>query len=281
MNNFPSSDFSKLLDRVMSLARENSEMREKERSVLLLMAHIAQGHYTPDQLVEHVPKHRRKIFLKSIAPGLANRSRYYRNRALVLTFSLLGVNEGLNAEFIGYSRWAVRRFARRFSNGDHEGLFEPRRKPRKYDDKKLRDQLFKTLHEPPSAYGINRTTWKIDLLHSVLKAKGTLINKNAMGQIFREEGYSRCSTREILTSNDPKYREKLIKITRTLRRLGPMNRFFSIDEYGPVSVRERGGRCLVKRGTKPTVPQYQDSKGFLIVTAALELSSNQITHFLL
>jgi hypothetical protein len=29
----------------------------------------------------------------------------------------------------------------------------------------------------------------------------------------------------------------------------------------------------------PTIPQWQESKGFLIVTAALELSTNQVTHF--
>ena len=32
-------------------------------------------------------------------------------------------------------------------------------------------------------------------------------------------------------------------------------------------------------GHPRTVPQYQRSKGRLIVTAALELSTNQITHF--
>ncbi|WP_159089993.1 hypothetical protein [Ruegeria sp. Alg231-54] len=100
-----------------------------------------------------------------------------------------------------------------------------------------------------------------------------------MGQIFPETGYSQCKTREVLTSNDPDYRERLVKITRTLRRFGPMDRFFSMDEYGQISARERGGRRLVKRATRPTVPQYQHSEGFLIVSAALELSSNQITHF--
>jgi transposase len=264
---------------VIALARENSAMRETERSIILFMAHVAQGHFTSSQLSELVPKQSREIFLDKIAPGLASNSRCYRNRTLVLTFYLVGVNEGLISEFVGYTRWAVRRFARRFENGDHEGLFAYPERQRKYDDKALREALFATLHEPPSEYGINRTTWTIDLLHEVLKSKGILIAKNAMGRIFREEGYSRCKTREVLTSNDPDYREKLIKITRTLRRLGPMDRFFSIDEYGPVSVRERGGRLLVKRGTKPTIPQYQDSKGFLIVTAALELSRNQITYF--
>lgn len=41
----------------------------------------------------------------------------------------------------------------------------------------------------------------------------------------------------------------------------------------------RGGRALVPPGSLRSVPQWQKSKGALIVTAALELSQNQITHF--
>ena len=63
------------------------------------------------------------------------------------------------------------------------------------------------------------------------------------------------------------------------RHLGPADRFFSVDEYGPVSIRQRGGRRRVRRGEYPTIPQYQQSQGRLIITAALELSTNQITHF--
>jgi len=39
-----------------------------------------------------------------------------------------------------------------------------------------------------------------------------------------------------------------------------------------------GGRKLVAPGERILVPQFQRSKGTLIVTAALELSTNQITH---
>ena len=56
-------------------------------------------------------------------------------------------------------------------------------------------------------------------------------------------------------------------------------RFFSIDEFGPFAVKQRGGRRLVRKGKYPSVPQFQRSKGSLIVTAALELSNNQVTHF--
>ena len=36
---------------------------------------------------------------------------------------------------------------------------------------------------------------------------------------------------------------------------------------------------LVPRGQAKTIPQMQKSKGSLIITGALELSTNQITHF--
>ena len=56
-------------------------------------------------------------------------------------------------------------------------------------------------------------------------------------------------------------------------------RFFSIDEFGPFAIKVKGGRILVEPGVQPTVPQWQKSKGSLIVTAALELSGNRVTHF--
>lgn len=83
----------------------------------------------------------------------------------------------------------------------------------------------------------------------------------------------------MLTSTDPHYRRKLRAITTILRNLRPDESFFSIDEFGPFAVKIRGGRSLVMRGQPRTVPMRQRSKGRLICTAALELSTNQITHF--
>src|SRR3954447_16397013 len=36
---------------------------------------------------------------------------------------------------------------------------------------------------------------------------------------------------------------------------------------------------LVPPGERPTIPQWQKSKGSILITAALELSTNQVTHF--
>jgi hypothetical protein len=55
-----------------------------------------------------------------------------------------------------------------------------------------------------------------------------------------------------------------------LSRLRDDEAFFSIDEFGPFAVKMRGVR---------TVPQWQKSKGSPIVSAALELSTNQVVHF--
>jgi hypothetical protein len=68
-------------------------------------------------------------------------------------------------------------------------------------------------------------------------------------------------------------------IRSILAELQENEAFFSIDEFGPFAIRAQGGRTLVGPGEMPTVPQYQKSKGSLIITAALELSNNQITYF--
>jgi hypothetical protein len=68
-------------------------------------------------------------------------------------------------------------------------------------------------------------------------------------------------------------------IKRILAGLKSDEAFFSIDEYGPFSIKKKGGRKRVGPGEKYTIPQWQKSKGSLILTAALELSRNQVTHF--
>jgi hypothetical protein len=60
--------------------------------------------------------------------------------------------------------------------------------------------------------------------------------------------------------------------------LGTEERFFSIDEFGPIAIKMIGGRKLVAPGERVLVPQFQRSRGTLTMTGALELSTNQIMH---
>jgi len=82
-----------------------------------------------------------------------------------------------------------------------------------------------------------------------------------------------------LTSNDPDYEQKVQEITNILGMLKADESFFSIDEFGPFAVKMQAGKSYMKPGHIRIVPQFQKSKGVLIVTAALELSKNQVTHF--
>lgn len=259
--------------------KTNRELRSIERQAIMFMAHVIQSKYSTAQVKSFIPRKYQSVFKEHISGALSDPQNWRRTRAQIIVFYLVGINRYLIAEFLQYQVDSVRKIFKRFERGDFSALFSRKRRFLKKDKKENREKLFALMHAPPGNFGINRTTWTIDLLHDVLQDDGTTIGKNTICKMIREEDYSFRKTRQVLTSNDPDYREKLDSITRTLRRLGSHDKFFSINEYGPVSVRQRGGRRRVRRGEKPTVPQYQNSKGWLIVTAALELSSNQITHF--
>ena len=142
------------------------------------------------------------------------------------------------------------------------------------------EQLIKLLHEPPSLHNVNRASWSLQTLCQAYEGQyGEHLSMSTASEYIRAKGYSFKKAKVALTSPDPNYREKLNNIKRILRNLSEKEKFFSIDEFGPVSIKIRGGRSYVKRGLINVVPQYQKSKGSLICTAALELATNQITHF--
>ena len=174
-----------------------------------------------------------------------------------------------------YYRWRERTRLSRSLQGEPSGP-----KYVKLTDRDcLKEAVFKLLHSPPSDHGFNRTTWKVDELQQAVKKMGLTLGKQAISGIIKKAGYRWLKAKKVLTSRDPDYRAKLDNIQRILGNLATNEGFFSIDEYGPFAVKRRQGRQLVAPGEVATVPQWQKSKGVLIMTAALELSTNQITHF--
>ena len=204
-----------------------------------------------------------------------------RNRALVLLAHGYGITPGhIASSFRLVGRKTARRYISDFKKGGIQCVLHRTRKGvRKAADPNYAAAVFKTLHAPPSAFGFNRTTWRMDDLHAVLSKQGVAICKANIQKIIKDAGYRFRKARRVLTSTDPEYREKLQKIIQILANLKPDEKFFSIDEYGPFSVKLMGGRALTKPGEFRTIPERQKSKGSLIATAALELSTNQITHF--
>lgn len=147
------------------------------------------------------------------------------------------------------------------------------------DREEIQQQVFRVLHAPPSDYGFNRTTWKFDELQKAIAQSGLKLGQHTIRRIIKNAGYRWLKARKVLTSVDPNYREKLRDIQGILGSLTKNDGFFSIDEYGPFAVKQREGKKLVPPSEAFTVPQFQKSKGALIMTAALELNTNQVTHF--
>jgi hypothetical protein len=114
----------------------------------------------------------------------------------------------------------------------------------------------------------------------VLKLKEIIIKENQIRVIIKKAGYKYRNAKKVLTSTDPQYREKLIQITSVLSSLGTKDKFLSIDEFGPFSIKMQGGKSLVHPNHKKIVPQNQINKGMLIITGALELSTNQMIYFI-
>lgn len=215
-----------------------------------------------------------------IADTIRTRRLGLRNRALTVAAHLKGIPARSASQFLLIDTASAREYLKRFHEGGLAGLFDLSRKEvKKADDLLYKDAVFKILHAPPQTYGFNRTTWRMPDLKLVLATQGLKISAINIRQIIRKAGFRFRKAKKVLTSNDPDYRDKLNAITEILRNLKANERFFSVDEYGPFSVKLQGGRSLVKADEIKIVPAHQKSKGSLIATAALELSENQVTHF--
>jgi transposase len=207
-------------------------------------------------------------------------NRIISNRALSVFASKKGISARATSRLIGVDRASFRKYLNAYKEHGVKGLIPRRRSAnRKFDSKPLRDAIFALLHETPSNYDINRTTWKMADFKDILAKKGHPACPDVIRNITKGAGYRWRKARVVLTSQDPDYREKLEYIQNILRNLRADDAFFSIDEFGPFAIKTKGGRKLVGPKENFTVPQWQKSKGCLIMTAALELSKNQVTHF--
>ena len=201
-----------------------------------------------------------------------------RKKALAVLGSLKGIRTAVIARCLQMSRKTVARYSSCFASGGLDALL-PVKAARPKGDPERKQLLFSLLHSPPSAHGINRTSWRMNDLHRIMAESGQRTSKKRIRTFIKTAGFKWRKAKIVLTSNDPEYHAKVEVIKQILSGLKEDEAFFSIDEYGPFAIKRKGGSKRVGPGENYVVPQYQKSKGWLILTAALELSRNQITHF--
>ena len=211
------------------------------------------------------------------AEHLSHASLCDRKKATAVVARLKGIPLHTVAECLKLTPKTIVRYNAQYASGGLEALF--RQRTSKINDSANEGAVFAMLHSPPSASGINRTTWKMSDLQRVLREKGHRLSETRIRRIIKAGGYRWRRARVVLTSNDPEYETKLKAVKDILANLTSDQAFFSIDEYGPFAIKQKPGRKLVKPGVVYVVPQWQKSKGWMIITAALELSRNQVTHF--
>ncbi len=215
----------------------------------------------------------------SLASKLSRCTSKGRKKILAVMAHRKGFSSKAIARHLSLSKTTVRHYIATFDTGGIESLLGRKLRTRKADDETFKKALFGLLHEPPSLSGFNRTTWRKEDLQKTLAERGFSVGKGIIREAIWKAGFRWRSAKVVLTSNDPEYREKLDHVQNVLSNLGDDERFFSIDEFGPFAIKAKPGRVLGGPGENPSVPQWQKSKGWLIATAALELSCNRVTHF--
>jgi transposase len=194
---------------------------------------------------------------------------------------------GIAAAQFGVSSHTAAKWVCRFRQDGCKGLVDrssrPQRSPRSLSpgqsDDDCKAMLVSILHRRPSEFGINRSSWRIVDLRQVIREQGLPLSGARMRRVIKSTGFKWRKAKIVLTSRDPDYVVKVRAIKEILANLKSDEAFFSIDEYGPFSIKKKGGRKRVAPGESYIIPKWQRSKGWLILTAALELSTNQVTHF--
>lgn len=257
------------LTKLVNALDETIRWKDLQLAILGWMRKVAFGRVPLSSIKPRVGNRTSRNELAKLYGSTVSASRRIRNRALANLFHLCGISVDLIAPFLFMRRRGIKRYLRAFDTRGVDQLFKSnRKKGKKVDNPHFKEALLSILHSPPADFGINRTTWTTRLLSKEMAFKGYPAGHGTVSEIIRRAGYRFRKAREVLTSNDPQYRRKLKHITKILSHLGPRDRFFSIDEFGPFAVKQQGGRRFVPQNTYPTIPQWQRSKGFLIVTAA-------------
>jgi transposase len=154
----------------------------------------------------------------------------------------VGISPSAVARRVGRSQRTIENWALLYEHEGMESLPSGRTRTLAQDSIRAieikKERLIKIIHENPRAYDINRASWSLQsLADAYYKTHDDCISKSSISEYFIELGYKFKKAKKVLTSNDPTYRDKLTKITDTLSNLAQDEKFFSIDEFGPFSVK--------------------------------------------
>lgn len=124
---------------------------------------VVQGARTSSQIQQDVGSTLTHDEVTTLLACVRTKPLKLRNRALALLAHGNGISPGHIASFLCVTRATARTYVAAFKEGGIQGVLDLSRKEvKKSDDPNFAAAVFKTLHAPPSAFGFNRTTWRMD-----------------------------------------------------------------------------------------------------------------------
>ncbi len=81
----------------------------------------------------------------------------------------------------------------------------------------MKNRIIEILHQSPRTFCINRSNWTQSTIATAYEFKyGEKISESMVGRLIKTAGYSLKRVRKVLTSPDPKYKEKVELLLKTL-----------------------------------------------------------------
>jgi hypothetical protein len=125
-----------------------------------------------------------------LVTNLRNGKLRYRNKSLTIIAKLHGISISSISKFLHITPKTALGYWDTYRIFGCQRLFKGfRNKALKSDNEILINTLFSILHMPPSAFNINRTTWKMGDLKRILGEKGHKVSMMVMRTIVRDAGY--------------------------------------------------------------------------------------------
>ena len=209
-----------------------------------------------------------------------NGRRRERKKALVVLARKRGISNDTIARVLHSARDTTRKYFEVYCNEGLSVLFAPNstRAEVEIGDAKKTPRILELLHQKPTSFGINRSSWTQENLMQVYRTRyEETISRRVLTRVIKKAGYGWKKAHRVLTSPDPDYHEKVERLLRVLWSLTADEMFFFLDEWGPIQVKKRGGKAYRSTKHPTTIPRKQKPKGTVTLVGALSATTNQMT----
>lgn len=178
----------------------------------------------------------------------------------------------------------VRQIIHRFNNGGLAAIewypyWQVRDTPRKFLAEAVEQVAEVALSSPQALIGM--TQWSLSKLRAYLISQKIIpsISLSWLGTLLLRFGIRWRHTKTWKESKDPEFATKYRRIRRLYQRRPAGGRRICVDEFGPLNLQPRPGRCFAKKGRKPVERHratYHRQGGVRHFLAAYDLETGRL-----